>query len=76
MERYGTKADLVSEVLEQITDKQEEEKINKRKAQLRLLLKPDADEARTGPSSQHLQSRSKANSDSSLVRKKACLGKK
>ena len=75
MERYGTKADLVSEVLEQITDKQEE-KINKRKAQLRLLLKPDADEARTGPSSQHLQSRSKANSDSSLVRKKACLGKK
>ncbi|CAE7032978.1 unnamed protein product [Symbiodinium sp. CCMP2592] len=46
MERYGTKADLVSEVLEQITDKQEEEKINKRKAQLRLLLKPDADEAR------------------------------
>ena len=47
MERYGTKADLVSEVLEQITDKQEEEKINKRKDKLRLLLKPDADEART-----------------------------
>ncbi|OLQ01886.1 hypothetical protein AK812_SmicGene15312 [Symbiodinium microadriaticum] len=46
MERYGTKADLVSEVLEQITDKQEEEKINKRKDKLRLLLKPDADEAR------------------------------
>ena len=47
MERYGTRTELVSEILDQIQEKQEEEQIMKMNAQLRLLLKPDADEART-----------------------------
>ena len=48
MERYGAKTEMVADILDEVANKQEEEKMIRRTAQLRLLLKPDADEARTG----------------------------